>query len=112
MRLGGMTFAVEFRNASWLNEKNAERTLGFLEDKGLAFVVVDEPQGFKSTSAGHGGDLAIWPWSASTAAHATPGRPRASRRSSASATSTPRRARGMGAADPGGGERRRRTLMS
>ena len=49
MRLAGMTCAVEFRNASWLNEKNAERTLGFLEDKGLAFVMVDEPQGFKSS---------------------------------------------------------------
>ena len=44
-----MTCAVEFRNGSWLNEKNAERTLGFLEDKGLAFVMVDEPQGFKSS---------------------------------------------------------------
>jgi uncharacterized protein YecE (DUF72 family) len=49
VRLAGMTCAVEFRNASWLNEKNAERTLGFLEDKGLAFVMVDEPQGFKSS---------------------------------------------------------------
>ena len=48
-RMAGWRVAVEFRNASWLNEKNAERTLGFLEDKGLAFVMVDEPQGFKSS---------------------------------------------------------------
>jgi uncharacterized protein YecE (DUF72 family) len=41
--------AVEFRNASWLNEKNAERTMRFLRDRSLAFVMVDEPQGFKSS---------------------------------------------------------------
>jgi uncharacterized protein YecE (DUF72 family) len=48
-RLDGMTPAVEFRNASWLNEKNAERTLRFLRDRNIAFVMVDEPQGFKSS---------------------------------------------------------------
>ena len=48
-RLAGMTLAIEFRNASWLNEKNAERTLRFLRDHELAFVMVDEPQGFKSS---------------------------------------------------------------
>jgi len=48
-RLDGMRCAVEFRNASWLNEKNAERTLKFLTDRGIAFVMVDEPQGFKSS---------------------------------------------------------------
>jgi uncharacterized protein YecE (DUF72 family) len=48
-RLDGMTPAVEFRNGSWLNEKNAERTLRFLTDRGIAFVMVDEPQGFKSS---------------------------------------------------------------
>jgi uncharacterized protein YecE (DUF72 family) len=48
-RLGGLACAVEFRNASWLNEKNAERTLRFLRDRGIAFVMVDEPQGFKSS---------------------------------------------------------------
>ena len=40
---------VEFRNGSWLNEKNAERTIRFLADRGIAFVMVDEPQGFKSS---------------------------------------------------------------
>ncbi|MET1232171.1 MAG: DUF72 domain-containing protein [Candidatus Limnocylindrales bacterium] len=48
-RLTGWRCAVEFRNGSWLNEKNAERTLSFLSDHDLAFVMVDEPQGFKSS---------------------------------------------------------------
>jgi uncharacterized protein YecE (DUF72 family) len=48
-RLRGWRAAVEFRSGSWLNEKNAERTLTFLRDQGLAFVMVDEPQGFKSS---------------------------------------------------------------
>src|SRR5436190_1900800 len=48
-RLDGWKAAVEFRNGSWLNEKNAERTLGFLRDRDIAFVMVDEPQGFKSS---------------------------------------------------------------
>ena len=48
-RLDGMRPAVEFRNGSWLNEKNAERTLRFLTDRDIAFVMVDEPQGFKSS---------------------------------------------------------------
>ena len=48
-RLDGWAAAVEFRNGSWLNEKNAERTLRFLRDRHIAFVMVDEPQGFKSS---------------------------------------------------------------
>jgi len=48
-RLGGLRCAVEFRNAAWLNEKNADRTLRFLRDQNAAFVMVDEPQGFKSS---------------------------------------------------------------
>jgi len=48
-RLGDLAFAVEFRNASWFNEKNVERTLGFLEDNQIPFVMVDGPQGFKSS---------------------------------------------------------------
>ncbi len=48
-RLGGWAAAVEFRNGSWLNDKNAERTLRFLRDRKIAFVMVDEPQGFKSS---------------------------------------------------------------
>ncbi len=48
-RLAGLPVGVEFRNATWLNEKNAERTLRFLEEIGAALVVVDEPQGFRSS---------------------------------------------------------------
>lgn len=40
---------VEFRHGSWFNEKNAERTVRFLEDSRLPYVAVDEPQGFKSS---------------------------------------------------------------
>ena len=45
----GHTVAVELRNASWFNEKNLDRTLRFLTDNKLPFVMVDEPQGFKSS---------------------------------------------------------------
>ncbi len=48
-RLAPLRCAVEFRNGSWLNEKNAERTLGFLSGHGIAFVMVDGPQGLKSS---------------------------------------------------------------
>ncbi len=45
----GMPIAVEFRHGSWFNEKNAERTVGFLQDNKIPYVAVDEPQGFKSS---------------------------------------------------------------
>jgi len=48
-RLAGWTVAVEFRNGSWLNEKNRDRTLAFLSERSIPFVMVDEPQGFKSS---------------------------------------------------------------
>jgi len=48
-RLGDQRFAVELRNASWFNEKNADRTLRFLTDNAIPFVIVDEPQGMKSS---------------------------------------------------------------
>lgn len=41
--------AVEFRHGSWFNEKNAERTVRFLQDNKIPYVAVDEPQGFKSS---------------------------------------------------------------
>jgi uncharacterized protein YecE (DUF72 family) len=49
LRDAGLTGAVEFRSASWFNEKNIERTLRFLGDRRIPMVVVDEPQGFKSS---------------------------------------------------------------
>ena len=62
-RLQGVDVAVEIRNASWFNEKNMERTLRFLDDNGLPFVMVDGPQGFKSSvppiTAVTSADLAI-----------------------------------------------------
>ncbi|HET8586370.1 MAG TPA: DUF72 domain-containing protein, partial [Candidatus Limnocylindria bacterium] len=48
-RLGDIPVAVEFRNASWLNDKNAERTIGFLEKHAIPFVMVDAPQGMRSS---------------------------------------------------------------
>jgi len=44
-----LPIAVEFRSDSWFNEKNAERTVKFLQDNKIPYVVVDEPQGFKSS---------------------------------------------------------------
>jgi uncharacterized protein YecE (DUF72 family) len=44
-----LPIAVEFRHGSWFNEKNAERTIKFLEDNKIPYVAVDEPQGFKSS---------------------------------------------------------------
>lgn len=48
-RLGDMQLTVEFRHASWFNEKNADRTLRFLTDNKIPYVIVDEPQGLKSS---------------------------------------------------------------
>ena len=41
--------AVEFRNATWMSERNRAETLSFLRDHGLTYVSVDEPQGFPSS---------------------------------------------------------------
>ena len=41
--------AIEFRNNVWLNDRNRANTLNFLKGNNLAFVCVDEPQGFKSS---------------------------------------------------------------
>lgn len=48
-RLPQYAVAVEFRNSSWLLEARRERVLRFLRENKLAFVGVDEPQGFKSS---------------------------------------------------------------
>jgi uncharacterized protein YecE (DUF72 family) len=49
LREAGLTGAVEFRSASWFNDKNIERTLSFLGDRRIPLVLVDGPQGFKSS---------------------------------------------------------------
>jgi uncharacterized protein YecE (DUF72 family) len=47
--LDAFQLAVEFRNGRWLDEENRQETLDFLERHHLAYVCVDEPQGFKSS---------------------------------------------------------------
>jgi uncharacterized protein YecE (DUF72 family) len=49
LRDAGINSAVEFRNATWFNEKNLDRTLRFLGDRGIPLVLIDGPQGFKSS---------------------------------------------------------------
>jgi len=62
-RLPDYRMAVEFRNKLWLEERNREETLSFLEEHGLPFVSVDTPQGFDSSlppiAAATAKDLAI-----------------------------------------------------
>jgi uncharacterized protein YecE (DUF72 family) len=41
--------AIEFRGAGWMKEDKQERTLDTLRDIGATYVVVDEPQGFKTS---------------------------------------------------------------
>lgn len=48
-RLGDIQSAVEFRSETWFNEKNRDRTLRFLADNGIPLVLVDGPQGMKSS---------------------------------------------------------------
>jgi uncharacterized protein YecE (DUF72 family) len=40
---------VELRNASWMTEENRAETLDFLTSYALPYVVVDMPQGFRSS---------------------------------------------------------------
>ena len=48
-RLPHFNLAIEFRNNTWLNEKNHATTIEFLRDNQLSFVCVDEPQGLTSS---------------------------------------------------------------
>ena len=41
--------AIEFRGAGWMKEDKQERTLNTLREIGATYVVVDEPQGFKTS---------------------------------------------------------------
>lgn len=58
-RAAPIPICVEFRNKTWLSERNQKETLDFLEGHGLPLVCVDMPQGFVSS---------IPPVSAATAA--------------------------------------------
>jgi uncharacterized protein YecE (DUF72 family) len=42
--------AVEFRGGGWMTDNYRARTLALLEELGLTYVVVDEPQGFRSST--------------------------------------------------------------
>ena len=48
-RLKDFRLAIEFRHKTWLEERNADETLSFLEEHDLPFVCVDMPQGFDSS---------------------------------------------------------------
>jgi uncharacterized protein YecE (DUF72 family) len=48
-RLGDVRSAVEFRSETWFNEKNLARTMSFLRDNAVPFVMVDGPQGLRSS---------------------------------------------------------------
>ena len=48
-QLEDFQLAVEFRNGRWLDEEHMSDTLDFLERHSIAYVCVDEPQGFKSS---------------------------------------------------------------
>jgi uncharacterized protein YecE (DUF72 family) len=49
-RLPGEALAVEFRGGGWMEADTANRTLALLERHGLAYVSVDEPQGFPNST--------------------------------------------------------------
>jgi uncharacterized protein YecE (DUF72 family) len=48
-RLPDYRLCVEYRNTRWLTGEECDRTLAFLEEHDVAFVCVDEPQGFASS---------------------------------------------------------------
>jgi uncharacterized protein YecE (DUF72 family) len=48
-RCGPMRMAVEFRNKTWLSERNQDETLDFLRDYAVPYVSVDMPQGHASS---------------------------------------------------------------
>lgn len=48
-RAAPVPIAVEFRNKTWLSDRNQKETLEFLEGHGLPLVCVDMPQGFVSS---------------------------------------------------------------
>jgi uncharacterized protein YecE (DUF72 family) len=48
-RLSDFLVAVEFRHRSWMEERNREESLSFLEEHRMPFVCVDMPQGLDSS---------------------------------------------------------------
>jgi uncharacterized protein YecE (DUF72 family) len=48
-RMRDYRIAVEFRHKTWMEKRNQDETLSFLEDHDLTYVCVDMPQGFDSS---------------------------------------------------------------
>jgi uncharacterized protein YecE (DUF72 family) len=48
-RMAGIEMAVEFRNHLWFSGEQRPRTISLLRDLAISLVVVDEPQGFRSS---------------------------------------------------------------
>jgi uncharacterized protein YecE (DUF72 family) len=48
-KMEGHTLAVEFRNKSWFEGDNLEKTIAFERDLGVAHTMVDAPQGFSNS---------------------------------------------------------------
>lgn len=48
-RAAPLRICVEFRNAAWMSEDNARKTLDLLEGHNIPYVCVDMPQGFRSS---------------------------------------------------------------
>ncbi|HEX5687403.1 MAG TPA: DUF72 domain-containing protein [Ideonella sp.] len=51
-RMAGHLLAVEFRNQTWLNDRQAGNTLAWERELGVVHVVVDEPQGVGNYAQG------------------------------------------------------------
>jgi uncharacterized protein YecE (DUF72 family) len=48
-RLPDYRIAVEFRHKTWLEDRNVDETLSFLQERSIPIVCVDMPQGFDSS---------------------------------------------------------------
>ena len=48
-RLDGIPCTIEFRNRGWFESRSRNRTLEFLSDHALPYVIVDEPQGLPNS---------------------------------------------------------------
>ena len=48
-RLDGIPCTIEFRNRAWFDARGRDRTLEFLRDHALPYVIVDEPQGLPNS---------------------------------------------------------------
>src|SRR5512144_1955281 len=68
--------AIEFRGGGWMTGNYRAETLAVLGRLDLAYVVVDEPQGFRSSTPPVVAATSRSPWSGSTATTPRPTRSR------------------------------------